>query len=199
MPLTVALDGMDDHVARSFRAALARLSAAGALVQELELPAFARLATINAKGGLTAAEAWWWHRGLIEKAAAKYDPRVVSRILRGKEISAADYLDVQQARAAWTAEIERAIEGFDALVLPTVPVVAPTVAELAASDDAYFSANGLILRNPTLVNFLDGAALSLPCQEPGTGPVGLMVAGPAMSDRRILSLGLAMESVLQPR
>lgn len=199
VPLTVALDGMDDHVARSFRAALARLSAAGALVQELELPAFARLATINAKGGLTAAEAWWWHRDLIDRAAAKYDPRVVSRILRGKEISAADYLDVQQARAAWTAEIERAIEGFDALVLPTVPVVAPKVAELVASDDAYFRANGLILRNPTLVNFLDGAALSLPCHEPGTAPVGLMVAGPAMSDRRVLSLGLAMEPVLQPR
>ncbi|HEY0886274.1 MAG TPA: amidase [Ramlibacter sp.] len=199
VPLTVALDGMDDHVGRSFRAALARLSAAGALVQELELPAFARLATINSKGGLTAAEAWWWHRDLIDRAAAKYDPRVVSRILRGKEISAADYLDVQQARAAWTAEIERAVEGFDALVLPTVPVVAPKVAELAASDDAYFGANGLILRNPTLVNFLDGAALSLPCHEPGTGPVGLMVAGPAMSDRRVLSLGLAMEPVLQPR
>ena len=199
VPLTVALDGMDEHVARSVRAALGRLSAAGALVQELELPAFARLATINAKGGLTAAEAWWWHRDLIERAAAKYDPRVVSRILRGKEISAADYLDVQQARAAWTAEIERAIEGFDALVLPTVPVVAPKVAELAASDDAYFRANGLILRNPTLINFLDGAALSLPCQEPGTAPVGLMVAGPAMSDRRVLSLGLAIEPVLQPR
>ena len=199
VPLTVALDGMDDHVARSFRAALARLSAAGALVQELELPAFARLATINSKGGLTAAEAWWWHRDLIERASARYDPRVVSRILRGKEISAADYLDVQRSRAAWTAEIERAIEGFDALVLPTVPVVAPKVAELVASDDAYFRANGLILRNPTLVNFLDGAALSLPCQEPGTAPVGLMVAGPAMSDRRVLSMGLAMESILQPR
>lgn len=199
VPLTVALDGMDDHVARSFRAALARLSAAGALVQELELPAFARLATINAKGGLTAAEAWWWHRDLIGKAGAKYDPRVVSRILRGKEISAADYLDVQQARAAWTAEVERAIEGFDALVLPTVPVVAPKVADLAASDDAYFAANGLILRNPTLVNFLDGAALSLPCHEAGTAPAGLMLAGPAMSDRRILSLGLAMESLLQSR
>ncbi len=72
-------------------------------------------------------------------------------------------------------------------------------AELAATDEAYFAANGLILRNPTLVNFLDGAALSLPCHEPGTGPVGLMVAGAAMSDRRILSLGLALEPVLQPR
>jgi len=199
VPLTLALDGMDDHVARSFRAALARLSAAGALVQELELPAFARLATINAKGGLTAAEAWWWHKELIAEAAGRYDPRVVSRILRGKEISAADYLDLQQARVAWIAEVQAAIEGFDALVLPTVPVVAPTVAELSASDDAYFRANGLILRNPSLINFLDGCALSMPCHEPGTAPVGFMVAAPALADRRVLSLGLAMESVLQPR
>ncbi|HWI82622.1 amidase [Ramlibacter sp.] len=199
VPLTVALDGMDDHVAASFRTALSRLSAAGVLVQEVELPAFAKLAGINAKGGLTAAEAWWWHRDLVARAAASYDPRVVSRILRGKELSAADYLDLRQARAAWTAEVGAALEGFDALVLPTVPVVAPTVAELTAADDDYFRANGLILRNPTLINFLDGCALSVPCHAPGTAPAGFMIAGGAMSDRRVLSLGLALEAILQPR
>jgi len=198
VPLTLALDGMDDHVARSFQAALARLAAAGALVQELELPAFARLATINAKGGLTAAQAWWWHRELIARAGARYDPRVISRMLRGQEMSAADYLDVLQARAAWIAEVEGAIEGFDALVLPTVPLVAPPVAALAASEAEYFRVNALMLRNPSLINFLDGCALSMPCHQPGTAPVGLMVAGPALADRRVLSLGLAMESVLQP-
>ena len=197
VPLTVALDGMDAHVAASFQAALSRLAAAGAVVQELEIPAFARLAGINAKGGLTAAEAWWWHRDLIARASAKYDPRVVSRILRGKDISAADYLDVLQARTAWTAEVEAALEGFDALVLPTVPVVAPRIADIVESDDIYFRTNGLILRNPTLINFFDGCALSVPCHAPGTGPVGLMVAGAAMSDRRILSIGLAVEAVMQ--
>ena len=64
---------------------------------------------------------------------------------------------------------------------------------------APLAANGLILRNPTLINFLDGCALSLPCHAPGEAPVGLMVAGPAHTDARILDVGLALEQVLGAR
>lgn len=197
VPDTVALDGMDSHVAVSFQVALTRLSGAGALVSEIPVPAFAALASINAKGGFTAAEAWTWHRDLIARAADRYDPRVASRILRGKDMSAADYLDVLHARTRWIAQVERSIAGFDALLMPTVPIVAPAVAELVASDEAYFRANGLMLRNSTLINFLDGCALSIPCHETGSAPVGLMVAGPALSDKRLLAVGLAIEALMR--
>ena len=196
VPGTVVLDGMDAHVTASFQAALTRLSAAGAQVCEIPVPAFASLGGINAKGGFTAAEAWAWHRHLIARAADRYDPRVVSRILRGKDMSAADYLDLLHARARWVAEVEARMAGFDALIMPAVPIVAPAVAELAASDEAYFRANALMLRNPSLINFLDGCALSIPCHAAGSAPVGLMVAGPALSDQRILSVGLAIETAL---
>jgi aspartyl-tRNA(Asn)/glutamyl-tRNA(Gln) amidotransferase subunit A len=195
VPTTLALEGMDNHVARAFQSALSSLSAAGARIDEIAVPEFAELAAINAKGGFTAAEAWAWHRDLIERAANRYDPRVVSRILRGKEISAADYLDLLAARKAWKAGVEARIEGYDALLLPTVPVVAPAIADLAASDDVYYATNGLILRNPTLINFLDGAALSVPCHASGEAPVGLMIAGAAGSDRRILAIGMAVEAL----
>ncbi len=197
VPTTVVLDGMDAHVASSFAAALARLSAAGASITEIAVPAFAELAAINAKGGFTAAEAWAWHRATIARAADRYDPRVVSRIARGEAMSAADYIDLLGARTRWIADVEATIAGYDALLLPTVPVVAPAIADLVASDAAYFAANGLILRNPTMINFLDGCALSLPCQAPGSAPVGLMVAGQALSDRRILAIGLAIEASLR--
>src|SRR5690606_39640737 len=97
-PTTLALDGVDEHVGRSFSAALSRLSEAGARIDEIEVPEFAQLAAINAKGGFTAAEAWAWHRDLIARAADRYDPRVVSRIRRGQDMSAADYLDLLDAR-----------------------------------------------------------------------------------------------------
>ena len=196
VPVTLALDGLDDHVAACFQSALTRLSAAGALVQEIEMPAFGRLPGINAKGGLIAAEAWAWHRSLLESSGERYDPRVGTRILRGKDISAADYLDVLQARAGWIAQVEAVMADFDAMVMPTVPIVAPRLAELVASDEAYFRANALVLRNPTLINFLDGCALSVPCHAHGSAPAGLMIAGPAMSDRRILAIGLAAEAAL---
>ncbi|MXQ11479.1 amidase [Microvirga makkahensis] len=195
VPTTLALDGMDKDVARAFEAVLARLSAAGVRIDEIAVPEFAELAAINANGGFTAAESWAWHRDLIERAGDRYDPRVVTRIRRGKDISAADYLDLLEARKAWREKVEARIEGYDALLLPTVPVVAPAIAELAANDDVYYAMNGLILRNPTLINFLDGAALSVPCHGPGGAPVGLMIAGPAGSDRRMLAIGMAVEAL----
>ncbi|MFJ3045268.1 amidase [Herbaspirillum chlorophenolicum] len=195
-PTNVVLDGMDDQVAAAYKAALSKLSAAGAVIVEQPVPALGELAAINAKGGFTAAEAYAWHRDLIAENKAGYDQRVVSRILRGKDMGAADLLDVIHARRRWIANTEAQLDGFDALVMPTVPVVAPKIADLQASDDAYYAANGLILRNPTLINFLDGCAISLPCQPPGNAPVGLSLAMPGGHDRRLLSIALAVETTL---
>jgi aspartyl-tRNA(Asn)/glutamyl-tRNA(Gln) amidotransferase subunit A len=199
VPQTVVLSDMDETVAAAFDAALTRLSQAGVQVREIEIPEFAQLATINAKGGLIAAEAWHWHRNLIETQGEAYDQRVRNRILRGRDISAADYLDVLQARLAWQAQVMRRVAEFDAVILPTVPIIAPAVAPLIADDAAFFATNALMLRNPTMINFLDGCALSVPCHEPGSAPVGLMIAGGAMTDRRLLSLGLAIEQALAAR
>ncbi|WMD21905.1 amidase [Achromobacter seleniivolatilans] len=199
IPSTLVLDAMEKHVADSFAAAVASLKAAGALVDEIAIPEFAELGAINSKGGFTAAEAWAWHRGLIARAGKRYDPRVVSRIMRGQDMSAADYLDLLDAREAWVAAVDHRIAGYDALIMPTTPIVAPSVADLSASDEAYYAANGLILRNPTLINFLDGCALSLPCHAKGSAPVGLMISGSNGADRRILAVGLAVEALLAGR
>jgi aspartyl-tRNA(Asn)/glutamyl-tRNA(Gln) amidotransferase subunit A len=196
VPTTLALDGLDAHVAATFRATLDRLSQAGANVDEIAVPEFLALPAINAKGGFTAAESWVWHREWIATGADRYDPRVVSRIRRGRDISAADWLDMQTARKAWIAAVERRIAGYDALVMPTVTVVAPPIADVAASDEAYAAANQLILRNTTFINFLDGCALTVPCHEHGTAPVGLTIAGSGGADRRILAIGMAVEDAL---
>ncbi|MVW71015.1 amidase [Bordetella sp. 15P40C-2] len=197
VPTTVVLDGMDETVSATFSATLDKLAQAGALIEEIEIPEFAQLAQINAKGGFTAAEAWAWHRDLLARAGDRYDPRVGSRIRRGEAMSAADYLDLLQAREAWVAAVDHRIAGYDAMLMPTVPVVAPTIAEVTASDEAYYAANGLILRNPTFINFLDGCALSVPCHAEGSAPVGLMIAGANGADARILSIGMGVEDLLR--
>lgn len=199
VPTTLALDAMEKHVADTFARAVARLKEAGALVDEIAIPEFAELGNINSKGGFTAAEAWAWHRDLIARAGKRYDPRVVSRIMRGQNMSAADYLDLLDAREAWVAAVDHRIAGYDALIMPTTPIVAPSIADLSASDEAYYAANGLILRNPTLINFLDGCALSLPCHAPGTAPVGFMIAGSNGADRRILAIGQSVEDLFAGR
>jgi aspartyl-tRNA(Asn)/glutamyl-tRNA(Gln) amidotransferase subunit A len=90
------------------------------------------------------------------------------------------------------------MEGYDAMLMPTVPIVAPRTEALLASDDAFWQANRLLLRNPSLINLLDGCALSLPCHRQGDLPVGLTVAGAAMSDAKVIGIGIAIERALAP-
>jgi aspartyl-tRNA(Asn)/glutamyl-tRNA(Gln) amidotransferase subunit A len=172
------------------------LSSAGAVITDIELPEFSEVATIYARGGLVAAEAYHWHRQLIAEVGEQYDPRVRVRILRGREVTAADYIETLAVRRLWQARVEAKIAGYDALIMPTVPIIAPAIAALEGDDDAFFAANGLVLRNPTMINFLDGCALSVPCHATGEPPAGLMIAGAQMRDRKILSVGLAIEAAL---
>ncbi|MEK7437841.1 MAG: amidase [Pseudomonadota bacterium] len=191
------LDGLDRDVAQAFGAALARLSRAGASVSELRFEALLQLPQINHKGGLVVAEAYAVHRELIARRKDAYDPRVVSRTLRGADISAAEYIDVLSRRAAMIAESARLAAPYDALLMPTVTMVAPPIAPLETDDQLYGKTNLAMLRNPSVVNFLDGCALSIPCHEPGSAPVGLMVVGQSGEDRRLLAVGLALESALR--
>src|SRR5262249_21361228 len=125
-----------------------------------------------------------------------YDPRVLTRILRGKDMNAEDLVTLRQRRAGLIARARRVTAQFDALLMPTVPIVAPEIAPLAADDDTYYRTNLLVLRNPSIANFLDRCALSLPCSSPGQPPVGLMLMGEHGADRRLLSIGLSVEQVL---
>src|SRR5574340_381406 len=196
VPRAVMLEGLDADVARAFEHALATLRAAGATLDEIELAPVSELAQLQAQGGFAAAESWAWHRARLAQREALYDPRVVQRIRRGESISAADYLDLLRARRSWITRIESLVDDYDALLSPTVPMVAPAIAPLLASDQRFFAINALLLRNPSVVNMLDGCALSLPCQLPGQMPVGLMVWGPALADDQVLGVSLRIEAAL---
>jgi aspartyl-tRNA(Asn)/glutamyl-tRNA(Gln) amidotransferase subunit A len=127
-----------------------------------------------------------------------YDPRVLARLKRAEAASAADYIDLCEARAAMIEEARTTLwQRFDAIICPTVPVLPPRIADLETDDDAFTRTNALILRNPTAFNFLDACALSLPCHPRGEAPVGLMLAGAPNADDTLLSIGRAVEAVLE--
>jgi len=196
LPVGKLLDGLDSHVAASFSRALAALRAGGAVIDEIALPELSALGQLQASGGFAAAESWAWHRHLLASCERDYDPRVAMRIRRGEAISAADYIDLFAARKAWIAQVAQRLRGHDALLCPTVPIVAPPIAPLVASDEAFFATNTLLLRNPSVVNLLDGCALSLPCHAAGEMPVGLMVWNVALQDDTVLDASLAIEAAL---
>jgi aspartyl-tRNA(Asn)/glutamyl-tRNA(Gln) amidotransferase subunit A len=196
VPTTVALDELDDDVARTFERALETLSRAGALIERIAVPEFLDVGVMSAKGGFAAAESYAWHRYLLASKGDVYDPRVSSRVLRGESISAADYIDLQVARKSLIARANVRLAPYDALVMPTTANTPPRIADLV-DDHAFTKANLLSLRNCTLINMIDGCAISLPCHREGDVPVGLMLAASGGSDRRIFELAAAIEGVIR--
>jgi aspartyl-tRNA(Asn)/glutamyl-tRNA(Gln) amidotransferase subunit A len=196
VPLGFVLEGMDTTVAATFERALSTLSAAGARVLPVEMKVLDDIAVANAGGGFAAAEAWAWHRRLLASRGDGYDPRVKSRILRGQSMTAADYLDLLAARADINARFDAATSAYDAVLLPTCPLIPAPIAALD-TDAEYAPVNKLQLRNPSIGNFLDRCAISLPCHREGEAPVGLMLMGETLGDAWLFRVAAGVEAALK--
>jgi Asp-tRNA(Asn)/Glu-tRNA(Gln) amidotransferase A subunit family amidase len=194
------LDGLDATVAHVWQRTLDTLRQAGAEIDDLKLSEINELQQIQASGGFSAAESYAWHRPLLAKRAVSYDPRVATRIQRGSTMSACDYIELLGARRNWIKKMETAMQGFDAILSPTVPIVAPPVADVApgaSRDEAFFRINALLLRNTSVINMLDGCAISIPCHIADELPVGLMVWAGALRDDSVLNIAFQIEKLLQ--
>jgi aspartyl-tRNA(Asn)/glutamyl-tRNA(Gln) amidotransferase subunit A len=197
VPRTVVQDDLSPAVANAFAATLGRLSAAGAKIIDVPMKEFTQAAEVSPRGALASYEAFSFHRQWLKKHAGEYDPRVLARILAGQAITAAKHKELLKLRGQFIRTIKTAASGYDAMLIPTVPDTAPTIAEATKDDESYFRWNGRMLRNPSLVNTFDGCAITIPCHEPETAPVGLMIAGTQNTDRAILMIGDAVEKVVR--
>ena len=199
---TAMLDGMDAEVAQAFERALHDLRAAGAHIEDIALTEIRDLGSIQSRGGFAAAESYAWHRELLATRGARYDPRVRARIELGAAMKAHEYIALVHARQDWIRRVDEALQGYDAVLSPTVPIVAPPLAQVAPGqerDEEFFRINALLLRNPSVVNMLDGCAISIPCHEQGSLPAGLMIWQSAMRDDTVLNIALQAEAALQKK
>jgi aspartyl-tRNA(Asn)/glutamyl-tRNA(Gln) amidotransferase subunit A len=196
VPRSYVSVGLAPEVTSSFERALHNLSKAGAHIQELPFAELTELPDINCKAGFPAPEAYAFHRARIALQASRYDPRVLTRILRGREQDAADYIELHQRRHNFISRVTPIVRAYDAMLMPTVPITAPRLADLV-SDEAYTRVNALALRNSSVVNFIDGCGISIPCHEPGEAPVGLTLFGSHQTDRRLLEIAAAAETCLK--
>jgi aspartyl-tRNA(Asn)/glutamyl-tRNA(Gln) amidotransferase subunit A len=199
VPKTVTLDGLEPAVATAFEAALSSLSRAGARVIEMTFPELARMPEINRHGGFSIIEGYSWHRSLLDHGGDKYDPMIAMRFRGGAKVTAAEYLELLDARAEMIGIADRTTAPFDALVMPTVPMTAPAIEALERDRDLALRTNLALIRNCVLANFLDRCAVTIPCHPPGTAPVGLMLVERSMADRRLLVMARAIEKVLVSR
>jgi aspartyl-tRNA(Asn)/glutamyl-tRNA(Gln) amidotransferase subunit A len=185
--------GTDDAVGADFDRASRRLTDGGAELVDVEWTELDSIPDINSGGGFAAAESFAWHHDLIERKADLYDPLVLPRIRRGERQSARDLIVLRERRAELIDAISRRLRGFDAFICPTVPQVAPPIDPLEDGGDVYRDTNILMLRNSTVVNTLDGCAISVPMHEQGEPPTGLMISGLAGEDAAILRIAAWIE------
>ena len=162
----LVFDGVEAPVAAAFEAAIAKLDSAGAVISDAKFNDLNRLPDINAKGGFATSEAYAWHRDLLEKSGSQYDPRVSGRIEKGRDQTAVDYIKLIGERAELIKSAHEALGAYDAIVFPSVPIIAPTFDDVSGESD-YTRLNMALLRNPSVANFLDRCALS------DTGPTNL--------------------------
>ena len=195
IPKNYMLEDLDIEVMQGFESAIQRLARRGAKLVELAVPEFDEAAKANTGGGISPPEAYAIHRKWIDREQ-EFDPRVLERIVRGGSVLAADYIELLATRARLARRFTRANYDVDVLVMPTVPRIAPQMEPLERSAESFRLANGNMLRNTHLINFLDGCALTVPIHPAWEAPVGLMVVGFSGEDERVLSAGLAIEAGL---
>ena len=198
---TLMLDDMDSGTQKALERSLSRLSKAGAQLVEKDLPELHELPSLMATGGFSGPESFAWHRARLERERHRYDPRVALRIERGGQMRAHEYIDLMAQRTRWVRRLEDRLVGFDAVLSPTTPIAGIPFEQVAPGEERdaeFFRINGLLLRNTSAVNTLDGCAITIPCHLPGETPMGLMAWHAAMHDDVLLHLAQLLETELQP-
>ncbi len=188
---TVALDDLRAAPKEGFERAVARLAAAGAVIEPLRVPELEEAMALS--GVLFTAEAWGVWREVIEACPDAMFARILERFRAGAAWSGADYVAAWQrlegCRAAWA----RATAGFDAVLTPTSPILPPDAGRLMRDDDYYVTENLAALRNTRIGNLMGLCALSLPTGVPGCG---LQLLGRPMEEEALLRIGAAAEAAL---
>jgi aspartyl-tRNA(Asn)/glutamyl-tRNA(Gln) amidotransferase subunit A len=196
VPKHYVMDDLDPVVAKAFERALKALAGKGVRIEHIDVPQLDELPAINAKGGFAAAEAYAWHKELIARRGRDYDPLVAPRIRRGAEMTAADYIELLIKRADLQKRVAAVTSNYDAIVMPTCAITAPTLDEVS-TPEGFTKKNMLLLRNTSVGNFLDHCGISLPCHASGELPVGFMLMGEAMADKRVLAMARSVAPMVK--
>lgn len=186
------LENLDETVMKRFTDAIVRLRQAGVRISEEKVSLLDDMVQVNSRGGVQPVEAFTVHRDLLSRRADSIDPNVRARLERSRNITAADYIDMTRQRVRLIRSMDGRLADLDVLALPTTPIVAPTMQEVAAADD-FTRKNAMLLRNTVIANFFDLCAISVPLPREGGLPTGLMLVARNGQDHRLFRIAAAVE------
>jgi aspartyl-tRNA(Asn)/glutamyl-tRNA(Gln) amidotransferase subunit A len=185
-------ENIDGTVAKAWEAAVAALGKAGAKLSDETIELIPDMIAANSKGGFAPTEAFAIHRERLSRRAGDIDQNIRARIERGGTVPAYDYIDMAQERARLIAAMDTRLSSLDVLALPTCPIVAPRLDEVA-TPDSFARNNMLVLRNTSMGNFFDLCGISLPLKAAGGLSAGLMLVARNGADRHLLNMAAAVE------
>lgn len=167
---------LDADVRATFVSAIDRLRTSGVAVKAATVQGTERI--VDTYVNISLPEAAHWHAPTLDSRANDYQPPVRERLLKGRAISAVEYLTARDTRDVLRRAVDAALERCDALVLPTLPIVAPKLGatEVTMDDGETLPVRAAMLRLTQLFNVTGHPAISLPIPTPGL-PVGLQLVG----------------------
>lgn len=194
-PTNYVFDGASADVVRAFRSSLEVLRRTGVSIDEAEVQELSMIPLMMKEATFPAYEGYRHHRELVRSAKEELDPLVLARLEAGGKMTDEAYSRLLEARKSLIEALSARMHSYHGLIMPTVPITAPEIASLNTLEN-FNSTNLLLLRNPTVVNLLNGCAISLPQMTPGALPTGLSIAGLSGHDDHILRISAAIEGAL---
>jgi aspartyl-tRNA(Asn)/glutamyl-tRNA(Gln) amidotransferase subunit A len=175
------------EVASATAEAIAVLRALTAEIRDISVP-------VNTDRSLQVAESYAYHAELVIRSPDLYQPETLRRIRAGEKIDPGERERLQQELAILRRDIAQVFSDVDVLVTPTVPVPAPTIAELKAASDQLRQRELVLLRNTRPFNVWGLPAISVPCGFTSSGlPIGLQIAAAHWKESTVLALAHAYE------
>jgi aspartyl-tRNA(Asn)/glutamyl-tRNA(Gln) amidotransferase subunit A len=188
---TVAMNSLRNEPSTAFTNAVEKLKDGGAMITHVSFPTLSQ--AFDVAGNLYAGDSYGWWRDRVEAAPEKMFPQILERVRGGANVLAADYVAgwnlLRDIRKAYTI----AVACYDAVIMPSAPILPPNAVRLLSDDTYYKAENLLALRNTRIANLLDLTSLSLPT---GTPSCGIMFNAPKHDEARLLRIGAAAEAVL---
>ncbi|CAB1078518.1 hypothetical protein JY97_00260 [Alkalispirochaeta odontotermitis] len=191
---SVFWEDIDPEVAQAVRACGDVFEELGAGVSSIDFAEARQARELNPGGVIIASEGYMLNQKWLEGHFDELDPVVAHRMIKGKDISAGQYLQTNYSARQLRAKAGQTLEGIDALLVPTIPVPAKPVAEIDTNMDEYLNHNIRYLRNTSIGNILNFCGLSLPCGFTASGlPIGLLIYGKPFQEDLILRAGYAYQ------
>ncbi len=197
IPRRHLLERLDPGVRARFEEALGRLRAAGIVAEDVEIRHAPAAAAVYLH--IVLPEASEYHARLLEARPEDYAPAVRLRLEMGRAILAEDYIRATRGRETLRREVDEALNGRDALVLPTLAIPAPPLgAPTVEVDGSSEPTRAALLRLTQIFNLSGSPAISIPCGQTQGLPCGLQIVGHRGRTKDLMALALACERALTP-